>query len=77
MQEQTPIPKRKSKKTVSPKSGPIKSTKRTKKPVARAYKQTGNNPYAQVPVKTNSMIGLKSSNVVPTSGLGFPGSIIS
>lgn len=74
MQEQTPIPK---------KRPPVKKTAAQKpKPKPKAYKKTArsmktmsSNPYANVPVKTNNMIANKSSNVVPRTGFGFPGTI--
>jgi hypothetical protein len=72
MQEQTPVPNRKTVKKTTKKPA---AAKRRKQPVAKPFKQFGNNPYAGVPVKTNSMVARKSSNQVPTSGFGFAGSV--
>jgi len=47
--------------------------KKAKKPVAKSFKQLGNNPYASVPVKSNSM--MKAHNVSPSSGFSFPGAV--
>jgi len=60
MQEQAKRPKK-----PIQKKAPKKVTK--KKPVARPFKQLGNNPYSSVP--------LKERNVSPSSGFSFPGAV--
>lgn len=78
MQEQTPVRNRKKPINKRGKQPPPKKSKRMGKqqPPSKMKGMMMNNPYQNVPVKSNqNNILRKNSNTTPTSGFGYGGTV--